>query len=65
DGVIDAAEIAALPDDHPLKDPNGPAAEYLDDGQLTADEMSQLREELHAKKGGTESDPAAPTGFGI
>jgi hypothetical protein len=65
DGVIDAAEIAALPDDHPLKDPNGPAAEYLDDGQLTADEMSQLREELHAKKGGTESDTAAPTGFGI
>ena len=65
DGVIDAAEIAALPDDHPLKDPNGPAAEYLDDGQLTADELSQLREELHAKKGGTESGAAAPTGFGI
>ncbi len=65
DGVIDAAEIAALPDDHPLKDPNGPAAEYLDDGQLTADELSQLREELHAKKGGTESSTAAPTGFGI
>ncbi len=65
DGVIDAAEIAALPDDHPLKDPNGPAAEYLDDGQLTADELSQLREELHAKKGETESGTAAPTGFGI
>ena len=65
DGVIDADEIAALPDGHPLKDPNGPAAEYLDDGQLTADELSQLREELHAKKGETESDTAAPTGFGI
>ncbi len=65
DGVIDAAEIAALPDDHPLKDPNGPAAEYLDDGQLTADELSQLREDLHAKKGATESGAAAPTGFGI
>jgi len=69
DGVIDADEIAALPDGHPLKDPNGPAAEYLDDGQLTADELSQLREELHqqrqADKDETESGTAAPTGVGI
>ncbi len=69
DGVIDAAEIAALPDDHPLKDTNGPAAKYLDDGQLTADELHQLHDELRqqrqADKDQTESGTAAPTGFGI
>ena len=48
DGVIDADELAQLPDGHPLTDPDGPAAEYLDDGQLTAEEL----EELHAEFGG-------------
>ena len=48
DGVIDADELAQLPDGHPLTDPEGPAAEYLDDGQLTAEEL----EELHAEFGG-------------
>lgn len=43
DGVIDADELAALPDGHPLADPDGPAAEYLDDGQLTEDELAELR----------------------
>lgn len=42
DGVIDADELEALPDDHPLNDPNGPAAAYLDDGQLTQDELDQI-----------------------
>lgn len=48
DGVIDADELAQLPDGHPLTDPDGPAAEYLDDGQLTVEEL----EELHAEFGG-------------
>jgi hypothetical protein len=42
DGVIIQEEIDGLPDGHPLKDPNGPAAEYLDDGQLTLDELKEL-----------------------
>ncbi|MBA2338264.1 MAG: hypothetical protein H0V96_10995 [Acidimicrobiia bacterium] len=53
DGVIDADELAALPDDHLLNDPNGPAAAYLDDGQLTQDELDQID---------TESFPATPGG---
>jgi hypothetical protein len=43
DGVIDAAELAELPEGHPLADPDGPAAEYLDDGELTADELTEVR----------------------
>lgn len=43
DGVIDAEELAQLPDGHPLADPDGPAAAYLDDGQLTTDELAELR----------------------
>ncbi len=65
DGVIDEAELAELPDDHPLKDPNGPAAKYLDDNELTSAELRLLRQELHeqrhADKGDAESGDAAPT----
>jgi len=65
DGVIDEAELAELPDDHPLKDPNGPAAKYLDDNELTSEELRLLRQELHAQrhadKSDTESGDAAPT----
>lgn len=43
DGVIDAAELAELPEGHPLADPDGPAADYLEDGQLTQDELDELR----------------------
>ena len=52
DGVIDAAELAELPDDHPLNDPDGPAAEFLTDGQLTEDELKQLGEQLHERRAG-------------
>ncbi len=45
DGVIDAAELAELPEGHPLSDPDGPAADYLDDGQLTEDELAELRKD--------------------
>ena len=47
DGVIDAEELAELPDDHPLKNPDGPAGPYLGDGQLTKEELEQIREQLH------------------
>jgi hypothetical protein len=50
DGVIDAAELAELPEGHPLTDPEGPAAEYLDDGQLTEDELSELRSQLRQRR---------------
>ncbi|MCL1692837.1 MAG: hypothetical protein M3096_04060 [Actinomycetia bacterium] len=42
DGVIDEDELAELPDDHPFNDTNGPAAEFLDDGELSADELREL-----------------------
>jgi hypothetical protein len=48
--VIDSDEIAELPDDHPLKDPNGPAAKYLGDDQLTKEELQELRQELHEQR---------------
>jgi len=46
DGVITSEEIAGLPDGNPLKDPAGPAATYLEDGQITEDEFKALIEEL-------------------
>ena len=46
DGVIDADELAELPEDHPLLDPDGPFADYLADGQLTAEELEEIRGEL-------------------
>jgi hypothetical protein len=62
DGVIDSDEIAELPDDHPLKDPNGPAAKYLDDDQLTMDELQQLRQELHAQRQAERQAQSGGTG---
>ncbi|MFQ5554188.1 MAG: hypothetical protein ACE5GC_02310 [Acidimicrobiia bacterium] len=50
DGVIDADELAGLPDDHPFNDPDGPAAAYLDDGELTSDELRQLHRELREQR---------------
>jgi hypothetical protein len=43
DDVIDADEIAGLPADSPILDPDGPFAPYLEDGELTADEMEELK----------------------
>ncbi len=52
DGVIDDDELAQLPEGHPLTDPEGPAAEYLDDGQLTAEELEELHAELGDRRHG-------------
>ena len=51
DGVIDADELASLPDGHPLTDPDGPAAAFLEDGQITQDELAELREAHRAARG--------------
>ena len=45
DDVIDADELLTLRDDHPLRDPDGPASAYLDDGRLTLDELRSIRAE--------------------
>ena len=50
DGVIDAGELAELPEGHPLADPQGPAADYLDDGELTEDELAELRSQRRADR---------------
>jgi hypothetical protein len=59
DDVISADELAELPDDHPFSDPDGPAADYLDDGQLTKDELKEIREQTHqrfrAEREGTDA----------
>ena len=44
DDVIDAEELEMLREDHPLRDPNGIAAPYLDDGQLTIEELKLIRQ---------------------
>ena len=54
DGVIDATELAELPEGHPLADPQGPAADYLDDGQLTEDELAELRSQLRPSRAAAE-----------
>lgn len=56
DGVIDAAELAELPDGHPLTDTDGPFAEALaDDGQISQQEfedvIAELREEMQERFG--------------
>jgi hypothetical protein len=49
DGVIDADELAQLPEGNPLTDPDGPAAPYLEDGQITQEELDQLMADLEAE----------------
>ncbi|HVR78236.1 MAG TPA: ABC transporter permease subunit [Acidimicrobiia bacterium] len=41
DDVIDSGELAQLPEDSVLRDPEGPAAEALGDGQLTEAELRE------------------------
>lgn len=51
DGVIDSAELAELPDGHPFNDPDGPFADAAADGQITEDELAEIREQ-HREEGG-------------
>lgn len=51
DGVISADEIAALPDDHPLRNGEGRLAELLeDDGQITRAELDAFRQQHRAER---------------
>ncbi len=50
DGVIDSDELAELPDDHQFRDTDGPAARFLDDGELSEDELSDLGEQLRERR---------------
>ncbi|GMR02047.1 MAG: hypothetical protein BMS9Abin20_0373 [Acidimicrobiia bacterium] len=51
DGVISADEIAALPDDHPLRNGEGPLAELLeDDGQITRAELDAFIQQRRAER---------------
>lgn len=50
DGVIDAAELAGLPDGHPLTNPDGPFAGALEDGQITAEELQEIRDRLREQR---------------
>lgn len=49
DGVIDADELAGLGPDHPLNDPDGPAADYVEGG-LTQQELEQIHEQLREQR---------------
>lgn len=59
DDVIDEEEIAGLPADSPLLDPEGPFAPYLEDGVLTSDELEELKAireaEMDARKAEREA----------
>lgn len=44
DDVIDADELEMLREDHPLRDPDGLAGPYLDDGRLTLEELKLIRQ---------------------
>ncbi|CAN5488517.1 hypothetical protein BH24ACT7_BH24ACT7_19570 [soil metagenome] len=72
DGVIDAAELETLPESHPLRDPDGPAADFLGDGRITQDEIDQMGETATTTPGhgddkptegatGTTTDALAPS----
>jgi hypothetical protein len=45
DDVISASELAQLPDDHPLRNTEGVFSSALEDGQITRDELDQVRAE--------------------
>jgi len=51
DGVISADEIAALPEDHPLRTGDSRLSELLDDdGQITREELEAFREANRAER---------------
>ncbi|MCL1593865.1 MAG: hypothetical protein M3132_05890 [Actinomycetia bacterium] len=51
DDVITADEIAALPEDHPLRTGESPLSELLeDDGEITRAELESFRDARHAER---------------
>lgn len=57
DDVIDSDELAQLGDDHPFNDPDGRFADAAADGEITRDELREIRESLRSPVGdvGTNS----------
>lgn len=43
DDVITSDELSQLPEDSPLRDPDGPLADALEDGQITRQELRDAR----------------------
>ncbi|MGA7270423.1 MAG: hypothetical protein WB239_05055 [Acidimicrobiia bacterium] len=43
DGVITSDELSQLPESSPLRDPDGPLADALGDGQITSQELRDAR----------------------
>jgi hypothetical protein len=50
DDVIDGDELAQLGDDHPFNDPDGPFADAASDGQITREELRELRDAHRAER---------------
>ena len=51
DDVISSDELSQLSDDHPLNDPDGPFADAAADGQITREELQEIREERGPRRG--------------
>ncbi len=51
DGVIDADELAGLPEGNPFTNPDGPFADAAADGQITEQEIQDVLEQLRAERG--------------
>ena len=51
DDVIDSSELAELGDDHPFNDPDGKFADAAADGQITREELDELRPERRPHRG--------------
>jgi hypothetical protein len=60
DDVIDASELSQLGDDHPFNDPDGPFADAASDGEITRDELRELREQHRGSHRGHGFGGGAP-----
>jgi hypothetical protein len=49
-GVIDADELASLPDGNPLANPDGPFAAAAADGEITQQEIQDVLEQLRGER---------------
>ncbi|MXZ68103.1 MAG: hypothetical protein F4Z17_03725 [Acidimicrobiia bacterium] len=51
DGVLTAEEIAQLPNAHRITGADGPLADALTDGQITKEEMEEIRDRIPERRG--------------
>ena len=61
DDVISSDELAQLGDDHPFNDPDGRFADAAADGEITKDELQELRPERRHRRGAPGSGEEAAT----